>query len=272
MAGGRLLSHSRNMNASHHFRTIRRIGSSDYRTTIRKAQGDIFSRSISSQAGQSSSKADVRPTHTRSEKGKAPSNDLQGLGTMLGVFAGGFAITVTALSMTDDKSPTRLLPNRYKAFRVVDSQKYSTLTSSTSSLSEQCTFLGENNDHAYLAIEPPTFIAPPKLNKEDAFAIAASGGSPASVWRIHSLHLKEPSLQIERPYTPLYSAALEGPRGTRPIELLIKKYSDGEVGKYAHSLRSGDIVELRGPEVSWQGEKRDELIMVSIIANFASLY
>lgn len=95
---------------------------------------------------------------------------------------------------------------------------------------------------------------------------------------IYTLHLASPALSIQRPYTPLCSpfsprvsegenpavaAAAAGIRTRRQVRLLIKKYRDGEVGRFAHSLKRGDQVLLRGFEKSWQGSgKEKELILV----------
>ncbi|KAE8260755.1 hypothetical protein A4X13_0g136 [Tilletia indica] len=81
--------------------------------------------------------------------------------------------------------------------------------------------------------------------------------------RIESVYLKEPALQIERAYTPLRrpgnpiglgTRAGPGREGENPadvIELLIKRYPDGELSRYASMLRAGDVVELRGPISTW---------------------
>ncbi|KAK0530423.1 hypothetical protein OC834_003319 [Tilletia horrida] len=100
----------------------------------------------------------------------------------------------------------------------------------------------------------------------------------AAPLRVESVYLKEPSLQIERAYTPLrrpgsvhplhssshirdsFSAPGSGVRDGdghgNVIELLIKRYADGELSRYATALRAGDIVELRGPVATWDW-KRD---------------
>ncbi|CAD6891841.1 unnamed protein product [Tilletia caries] len=82
--------------------------------------------------------------------------------------------------------------------------------------------------------------------------------------RIESVYLKEPALQIERAYTPLRRPgnptglgveAIPREEGHQPaevIELLIKRYPDGELSRYASTLRAGDIVELRGPVSTWE--------------------
>ncbi|CEH15563.1 NADH-cytochrome b-5 reductase [Ceraceosorus bombacis] len=95
---------------------------------------------------------------------------------------------------------------------------------------------------------------------------------------IHTLHLASPALSIQRPYTPLYSpfvvsddasasasASIKAPKSAlRKVQLMIKKYNDGEVGRFAHSLASGDQVLLRGFDKSWQGDGTEmELILIA---------
>ncbi|KAL9935063.1 hypothetical protein V8E36_006139 [Tilletia maclaganii] len=112
-----------------------------------------------------------------------------------------------------------------------------------------------------------------KINPALLAALGEGGRTSSSTTepdlRIVSVFLKEPALQIERAYTPLRrpgsSKALpraaaavqqyddddgqEDPREV--IELLIKRYADGELSRYASSLRAGDVVELRGPVTTW---------------------
>jgi cytochrome-b5 reductase len=44
----------------------------------------------------------------------------------------------------------------------------------------------------------------------------------------------------------------------------IKKYPDGEVGRWLHSKKVGDTIELRGPLQTWKWEDVvwDEIVMV----------
>ena len=66
---------------------------------------------------------------------------------------------------------------------------------------------------------------------------------------IYSYYIKEPTLQVERAYTPLLMLA----RTDRSsLTFLIKRYVDGEVSRYLHRLRPGTTVSIRGPEVTWQ--------------------
>lgn len=47
---------------------------------------------------------------------------------------------------------------------------------------------------------------------------------------------------MKRPYTPISSLKQKG-----YFDLLIKKYEEGKVSSYMHSLKIGDKVEIRGP-------------------------
>ena len=47
---------------------------------------------------------------------------------------------------------------------------------------------------------------------------------------------------IARPYTPISPSDLPG-----EITFLIKKYDQGKVSKYVHSLKPGDKLSIQGP-------------------------
>jgi hypothetical protein len=116
-----------------------------------------------------------------------------------------------------------------------------------------------SDEHVYLKINAP-------LSREATNAGLQAAVKSKGEFRILSIFMKEPSLQIERPYTPLYSDALDGIHAYTPLELLIKRYPDGELGKYAYQLNNTSKVELRGPEVTWQGAKPDHFVLVSLEA------
>lgn len=67
---------------------------------------------------------------------------------------------------------------------------------------------------------------------------------------ISSLSVKQPDIMIERSYTPLQTplhAELEG-----KVDILVKKYENGEMGRYLHSLQPGqDQIEVRGWLKTW---------------------
>lgn len=163
----------------------------------------------------------------------------------LTAFAGAFALTVGVLYLSTASTGVsyELSPIRYGKFEVVEAKKAHSPSRSD---------VGDN-EHVYLKIRAP-------LGKE-ALMLNAHHSRAADV-RILSVYMKEPSLQIERPYTPLYSEAIDGRPYNAPVELLIKKYPDGELGKYAHRLGDLSEVELRGPAVTWQGPRADHFVMV----------
>lgn len=97
----------------------------------------------------------------------------------------------------------------------------------------------------------------PKVSDLDAFSI-------------HHIYVKQPDLQIQRPYTPLTSSFLRsGPDSESEISILVKRYADGEVSRWLHRLKVGDEVEIRGPLPTWRPPTdglevaADELIFVS---------
>lgn len=197
-----------------------------------------------------SSSSSATPTFTKEKDG---SDSIKGV---VLAFIGGFAGTVLVLSLTSKaEAPSRLLPNKYHTLGLQETRRCSSPSDVGTNI---------DGDHVFLRIEPPFYIAPPKLTHEQALATAA--GDP--FWRILSVHMKEPSLQIERPYTPLYVDGVCGPRGKEPIDFMIKKYPDGELGKYAHRLQAGEGVELRGPHVTWQDKQVDNLVLVSRTLNW----
>uniref|UniRef100_V5E8J1 FAD-binding FR-type domain-containing protein n=2 Tax=Kalmanozyma brasiliensis (strain GHG001) TaxID=1365824 RepID=V5E8J1_KALBG len=86
--------------------------------------------------------------------------------------------------------------------------------------------------------------------------------------RIRSVYIKEPSLVIERAYTPLYdtlpgshSAALVGTataKEPRVLDLIVKRYPDGELGKMLHRAVANPTMpqlEVRGPVDTWSFER-----------------
>jgi hypothetical protein len=136
-----------------------------------------------------------------------------------------------------------LRPDQYSSFDVLSARKTPSPSQSDSG----------NDEYVHLSVVAP-------MSSE----VIREGRSSAMTnnLRILSVFMKEPSLQIERPYTPLYSDALDGMHANTPIEFLIKRYPDGELGNYAHKLHAGSKVELRGPTVTWQGSQPDHFILV----------
>ncbi|KAI0959542.1 hypothetical protein AcW1_004337 [Taiwanofungus camphoratus] len=77
------------------------------------------------------------------------------------------------------------------------------------------------------------------------------------VW---SVYIKDDDIQVERPYTPL-----EGIDSDGHMKFWIKKYPKGEVGRWLHSKKVGDKIEIRGPLKTWPWEEGvwDEVVMIS---------
>ncbi|KAF7983897.1 hypothetical protein HWV62_18260 [Athelia sp. TMB] len=78
-----------------------------------------------------------------------------------------------------------------------------------------------------------------------------------SIW---SVYIKDDDIQVERPYTPL-----EGIDENGQMKFWIKKYPKGEVGRWLHSKKVGESIEVRGPLQTWPWEDGiwDEVIMIS---------
>lgn len=78
---------------------------------------------------------------------------------------------------------------------------------------------------------------------------------------IWSIFIKDDDIQVERPYTPLFGIDEKG-----AIKLWVKRYSRGEVGRWLHSKKAGDTIEIRGPlkTFPFQEGKWDEVVMVCL--------
>jgi cytochrome-b5 reductase len=106
-------------------------------------------------------------------------------------------------------------------------------------------------------------------------------GSDEGARPILSLFVKEPTLQIQRAYTvrpflllfpfsltfalqqPL-SASSFNSTGPAELDLVVKRYPDGEASRYIHRLGPGDDIHVRGPSVTWyyRPEDWDEVVFV----------
>ncbi|RPD67277.1 ferredoxin reductase-like C-terminal NADP-linked domain-containing protein [Lentinus tigrinus ALCF2SS1-7] len=77
---------------------------------------------------------------------------------------------------------------------------------------------------------------------------------------IWSVYIKDDDIQVERPFTPLEGMDSEG-----RMKFWVKRYEKGEVGRWLHSKKPGDHIEIRGPLKTWpwKEEEWDEVIMVS---------
>ncbi|GAA6043239.1 hypothetical protein JCM8097_008477 [Rhodosporidiobolus ruineniae] len=100
-------------------------------------------------------------------------------------------------------------------------------------------------------VEVPKALLPPVL------------ASDPTAKPILSLFVKEPNLQIQRAYTPL-SASSFNPDGPTELDLVIKRYPDGEASRYIHRLGPGDDLVVRGPAVTWyyRPQDWDEVVFV----------
>jgi cytochrome-b5 reductase len=101
-----------------------------------------------------------------------------------------------------------------------------------------------------------TFRIPPALLPENSF-----------LQPIHSIYVKDDDIQVERPYTPLFGIEKNRDAAGRAT-IWVKRYPQGEVGRWLHSKRVGDVLEIRGPILTWdyakemENGKWDEIIMV----------
>ncbi|PWN43454.1 hypothetical protein IE81DRAFT_322312 [Ceraceosorus guamensis] len=147
-----------------------------------------------------------------------------------------------------------IAPDTFQEFRVTQKR----IASST--------LLEEKGDGEHVMLDVDVEVS---LNEDQQ-----GGQSGKEAMCIHTLHLASPALSIQRPYTPLYSpfvvsndapASIKTPKSAlRKVQLMIKKYNDGEVGRFAHSLASGDQILLRGFDKSWQGDGTEtELILIA---------
>lgn len=76
---------------------------------------------------------------------------------------------------------------------------------------------------------------------------------------VFSVYLKDSDIQVERAYTPLKGLDENG-------EMLfwVKRYENGEVGRWFHRQKVGEQVEIRGPvrTLDWEEGKWDEVVLV----------
>ncbi|KAJ8698003.1 hypothetical protein PTI98_004767 [Pleurotus ostreatus] len=76
---------------------------------------------------------------------------------------------------------------------------------------------------------------------------------------IWSIFVKDDDIQVERPYTPLEGIDAEG-----NMLLWVKAYPKGEVGRWLHSKKPKEQIEIRGPLQTWLWNENewDEVVMV----------
>lgn len=70
---------------------------------------------------------------------------------------------------------------------------------------------------------------------------------PAS---LSAIWIKDPSMQIQRPYTPI---------SFDPLRILVKRYEDGEVSRFVH--RQGTELQVRGFDTTWTGNVEEILFI-----------
>ena len=133
---------------------------------------------------------------------------------------------VTTDSSSGDNTPTTLVPTKWSPASLVASEETS-------------------KDTRLLTLSIPRQLIP-------------DSSCTRPIW---SIYVKDDDIQVERPYTPLEGIDEDG-----KIKLWVKKYPKGEVGRWLHSKKPGESIEIRGPLQTWLHEQRpdewDEIIMV----------
>ncbi|KAF9351331.1 hypothetical protein BGX26_010642 [Mortierella sp. AD094] len=87
---------------------------------------------------------------------------------------------------------------------------------------------------------------------------------PCTIPISSAIYVKDDLIQAMRAYTPVHSTE----KDQDTFQLLIKKYSEGQVSRFMHSARPGQKIEMRGPVVIWPGgqsdlEQWDEIGMIA---------
>ncbi len=121
----------------------------------------------------------------------------------------------------------------------------------------------------FLSTHPGSHTSPSRLRLTSVVFFASTGILVSSYLLWPSKYRGSPTFAhqpmspnyfvLERPYTPLYACDENG-----TIKLWIKRYPRGEVGRWLHSRRTGDTIEIRGPinTFPFQHGKWDEIVMV----------
>ncbi|PKI84749.1 cytochrome-b5 reductase [Malassezia vespertilionis] len=101
------------------------------------------------------------------------------------------------------------------------------------------------------------------VSREIAGPFAADAHDPRRLLAIYSYYIQEPSLQIERPYTPLSLFSRNDPS---TLLFLYKRYASGEVSRYLNRLPPGASVRIRGPIPTWYLSRNtpipNEIVMI----------
>ncbi|KAG0060462.1 NADH-cytochrome b5 reductase [Linnemannia elongata] len=77
--------------------------------------------------------------------------------------------------------------------------------------------------------------------------------SPCTIPISSAIYVKDDQIQAMRAYTPVHSTEQE--QGT--VQLLIKRYSEGQVSRFMHDAKEGQRIEMRGPVLIWPGGRED---------------
>ncbi|KAG0352302.1 NADH-cytochrome b5 reductase [Podila minutissima] len=88
--------------------------------------------------------------------------------------------------------------------------------------------------------------------------------APTTVPITSAVYVKDDEIQAMRAYTPIHTAPdwqvqQEGEAGDQvsTVQLLIKRYSEGQVSRFMHSAKPGQRIEMRGPVLIWPGNSQD---------------
>ncbi|CAG8579895.1 580_t:CDS:2 [Paraglomus brasilianum] len=82
----------------------------------------------------------------------------------------------------------------------------------------------------------------PVSHNTDIFRFDLPRPMPTDLPIISFVRVKDDSMQVARPYTPISPTSER-----RFIDLMVKRYENGQVSKWLHGLKVGDKVEIKGP-------------------------
>ncbi|KAG0038870.1 NADH-cytochrome b5 reductase [Podila clonocystis] len=89
---------------------------------------------------------------------------------------------------------------------------------------------------------------------------------PMTIPICSAVYVKDDEIQAMRAYTPVHYSLRDQP----VLQLLVKRYSEGQVSRFMHSARVGQQIEMRGPVMIWPAsrpelEAYDEIGMISLL-------
>ncbi|KAG0085201.1 NADH-cytochrome b5 reductase [Podila epicladia] len=87
---------------------------------------------------------------------------------------------------------------------------------------------------------------------------------PMTIPICSAVYVKDDEIQVMRAYTPVHYSLRDQP----VLQLLVKRYSEGQVSRFMHSARVGQQIEMRGPVMIWPAsrpelEAYDEIGMIA---------